>query len=103
MKPVLFAAGLSLLPVAALAAPDAAQTAAICGQRTACKVAKTFDAGRSPTDTPLSVVEVRLGLADKPRDQDEGCISGDGRDGGVEYWLLQGTAPPKQVLQLCND
>ena len=25
------------------------------------------------------------------------------RDGGVEYWLLDGKATPKQVLQLCND
>ncbi|TAJ86933.1 MAG: hypothetical protein EPO41_24410 [Reyranella sp.] len=68
-----------------------------------CKVEKTYEAGRSPADTPLSVVEIRLGLADKPKDQDEGCINGNGRDGGVEYWLLDGTAMPKQVLQLCND
>lgn len=103
MKPLLLAAGLSLLPAAAFAAPDAAQTAAICGQRTTCKIEKTSDAGKSPADSPLAVVEIRLGLADKPKDQDEGCINGNARDGGVEYWLLDGTAAPKRVLQLCND
>ena len=103
MKPLLLAACVLVLPVAALAAPDAAQTAAICGQRTSCKVEKTYDAGRSPDGTSLAVVQVRLGLADKPKDQDEGCIDGDARDGGTEYWLLAGTAAPRQVLQLCND
>lgn len=103
MKPLLLAAGLLLLPLAALAAPDAGRTAAICGTRTTCRVEKTHDAGASPTGAPLSVVEIRLGLADKPKDQDEGCINGNARDGGVEYWLLDGTAMPKQVLQLCND
>ncbi len=103
MRSLLLAAGLLLLPVTAFAAPDAAQTAAICGQRTTCKIEKTSDAGKSPTDTPLAVVEIRLGLADKPVDQDGGCINGRARDGGVEYWLLDGMAAPKQVLQLCND
>ncbi len=103
MKSLLVAAGLLLLPVAAFAAPDATQTAAICGQRTSCKVEKTYDAGKSPEGAALSVVEIRLGLADKPKDQDEGCINGNARDGGLEYWLLQGTASPRQVLQLCND
>ncbi|MDP3241284.1 MAG: hypothetical protein Q8M69_12720 [Reyranella sp.] len=103
MKPLLLAACVLVLPVAALAAPDAAQTAAICGQRTSCKVEKTYDAGRSPDGTSFAVVQVRLGLADKPKDQDEGCIDGDARDGGTEYWLLAGTAAPRQVLQLCND
>ena len=91
------------VPAAASAAPDAAQTAAICGQRTTCRIEKTYEAGKSPTDTPLAVVEIRLGLADKPKDQDEGCINGNARDGGVEYWLLEGSAAPKRVLQLCND
>ena len=103
MKPLLFAACLALLPLAALGAPDASQSAAICGTRTTCKVEKTHDAGKSPAGTSLAVVEVRLGLADKPRDQDQGCINGNARDGGVEYWLLDGKATPKQVLQLCND
>lgn len=103
MKPLLFAAGLSLLPLAALAVPDAAQTAAICGTRTTCKVGKTYDAGKSHAGAPLSVVEIHLGLSEKPKDQDQGCINGSARDGGVEYWLLDGNATPKQVLQLCND
>lgn len=95
--------GVLLFPLAASATPDAAQTAAICGQRTSCKVEKTRDAGKSPSGSALAVVEVRLGLADKPKDQDEGCINGNARDGGVEYWLLDGMAAPRQVLQLCND
>jgi len=103
MIPLLLATGLLLLPVAASAAPDAGQTAAICGTRTTCKVGKTYEAGRSPADAPLAVVEIRLGLADKPKDQDEGCIDGNARDGGVEYWLLDGTNAPRRVLQLCND
>lgn len=103
MKPLLLAAALLSLPIAALAAPDAAQTAAICGQRTSCKVEKTYEAGRSPAGSELAVVQVRLGLADKPKDQDEGCIDGNGRDGGVEYWLLDRTMAPKRVLKLCND
>ncbi len=100
---LLWATGSLLLPFAAVAAPDAAQTAAICGQRTSCKVEKTRDAGRSPAGAALAVVEVRLGLADRPKDQDEGCVNGNARDGGVEYWLLDGTAAPRQILQLCND
>lgn len=103
MLHLLLVAGLFLLPVAALAAPDATQTAAICGQRISCKVARTFDAGKSPAGASLSVVELHLGLADKPKDQDEGCINGNARDGGVEYWLLDATMPPRQVLQICND
>lgn len=103
MNLLLFAAGLSLLPLAALAAPDAGQTAAICGTRTTCKVEKTYDAGKSAAGASLSVVEIHLGLSDKPKDQDEGCLDGNMRNGGVEYWLLDGTAAPKLVLQLCND
>ena len=85
------------------AAPDAAQIAAICGQRTTCRIEQTYEAGKSPTDTPLTVAGIRLGLADKPGDQDKGCINGNARDGGVEYWLLEGTTAPRRVLQLCND
>ena len=103
MNPLLLAAGLSLLPVLAQAAPDAAQTSAICGTRTSCTVEKVRDAGTSPAGAPLAIVEIHLGLADKPKDQDEGCIDGNARDGGVEYWLLEGTKAPRQVLQLCND
>ena len=91
------------VPAAASATPDAAQVAAICGQRMTCKIEKTYEAGKSPTDTPLTVIKISVGLADKPRDQDEGCINGNARDGGVEYWLLEGTAAAKRVLKLCND
>jgi hypothetical protein len=95
---------LLLLPTALQATPDAAQTATICGQRTTCKVEKTHDAGKSPAGTPLAVAEVRLGLADKPEESDEGCRTGGGiPDGGTEYWLLDGGKPPARLLKLCND
>lgn len=87
----------------ALAAPDAAQLTAICHARATCEVTKTDEAGRSPAGVPLGVVEVHLGLADKPDDQDRGCINGNDRDGGVEYWLLEGTTAPRRILKLCND
>ena len=94
-----------LAPLCALAAePSAAQKSAICGSRTTCAVAKTFDAGKSPAGDVLAVVEVHLGLKDKPDDApDSGCQNGDKYDGGVEYWLLDGSAPPKRILKLCND
>src|SRR5688500_1350258 len=95
---------LLMLPTALSATPDAAQTATICGQRTTCKVEKTHDAGKSPAGTPLAVAEVRLGLADKPEESDEGCRTGGGiPDGGTEYWLLDGGKPPARLLKLCND
>ena len=98
--PLLFPAVLALAP----AAVTAAQQAAICGARSSCRVAESDDAGRSPAGPALSVVEVRLGLKDKPDDAaDTGCRSGTEPDGGVEYWLLGGAAPPKRVLKLCND
>lgn len=104
MRILLLSTALLALPLAVQAAPDASQTAAICQARTTCKIAKTYDAGKSPAGTPLSVAEVSLGLADKPEDQDDGCRSGNGdRNGGTEYWLLEGTTPPKQILKLCND
>lgn len=43
MKVLFLAAGLLLASSTAFAAPDAAQTAAICGQRTSCKVEKTYE------------------------------------------------------------
>ena len=104
MRILLLSSLLFALPAVAEAAPDAAQTAAICQTRTTCKIAKTYDAGKSPGGTPLTVAEVSLGLADKPEDQDDGCRSGNGdKNGGVEYWLLEGATPPKQLLKLCND
>ena len=104
MRILLLSSLLLALPAVAKAAPDAAQTAAICQTRTTCKIAKTYDAGKSPSGTSLAVAEVSLGLADKPKDEDDGCQSGNrDKNGGVEYWLLEGTSPPKQLLKLCND
>ena len=63
------------------------------------------DAGSAASGN-LGVAELHFGLADKPDDApDEGCIAGDyeTRDGGVEYWLLEGDAAPRLILQLCND
>lgn len=95
---------LLLLPTALLAAPDIAQTTAICGQRTTCKVEKTHDAGKSPAGAQLTVAKVWLGLADKPEEIDEGCRTDGGTlDGGTEYWLLDGSKPPARLLKLCND
>ncbi|HZU91790.1 MAG TPA: hypothetical protein VE993_21235 [Stellaceae bacterium] len=57
-----------------------------------------------PNGSALSVVEVHLGLKDKPDDAPEaGCRAEDKYNGGVEYWLLDGNAPPKRLLKLCND
>jgi hypothetical protein len=106
MKPLLLSALLLAVPLAASAAPDATQTAAICQGRATCKIAKTYDGGKSATGTTLSVIEARLGLANKPEDAPpDGCRadSGNAFDGGVEYWLLDGAASPRQLLKLCND
>ena len=84
--------------------PSLSQKAAICGTRSTCGIGKTFDAGKSPAGDPLAVVEVHLGLKDKPDDApDSGCQNGDKYDGGAEYWLLAGSAAPKRILKLCND
>src|SRR5262245_48753622 len=89
---------LLLCPLAATAAPDAAQTAAICQGRATCKITRTDDGGKSAAGATLSVVEARLGLADKPSDgPPNGCQSDDKPDGGVEYWLIEGTAAPRQI------
>src|SRR5215471_16287208 len=76
----------------------------ICGDRHTCKVAKVTPAGRSAAGGTLTVVEVRLGLADKPKDgPDDGCKSENGKnDGGEEYWLVEG-GKAQQLLKLCND
>lgn len=104
LRPLLLSTFLAVLPLAAQAAPDAAQVTAICQARSSCKIEKTYDAGKSPSGAPLAVAEVHLGLADKPQDQDDGCRTEKGdKDGGVEYWLLDGTAAPRQLLKLCND
>lgn len=70
--------GLIVLPLAAHAAPTAVQTAAICQHRAGCTIAKSADAGKS-----LSVVRVTVG----------GCS---------EYWLLEASAPPRQLLKHCK-
>ena len=81
-----------------------AQISAICQTRSTCTVAKTYDGGKSPTGSALTVVDVHLGVKDKPDDApDSGCRAEDKYDGGVEYWLVDGTAPPKRLLKLCND
>src|SRR5262245_7676625 len=82
-----------------------AQKSAMCGERKTCAVATVHDAG-STTAGSLGVAELHFGLADKPDDApEEGCIAGDyeTRDGGVEYWLLEGNEPPRLLLRLCND
>lgn len=90
-------------PLAVSAAPDSAQVSAICQARSTCTIGKSHDAGKSPAGSALTVVEVRLGLKDKPEDSGDGCRAGDKLDGGIEYWLLDGTAAPQEVLKLCND
>ena len=83
-----------------------AQKAAMCQARNTCAIAPLLrKAGSSATGT-LSVAELHFAIADKPDDApDEGCIGADyeTRDGGVEYWLLEGNEPPHLLLRLCND
>jgi hypothetical protein len=100
----LFALALALAalsPAIATAAPTREQVDAICGTRSTCEIFETHDAGRSPAGVPLAVAEIYLDLADKsPDGPEDGC-----RDspGGIEYWLLEGEAPPRRILKLCND
>jgi hypothetical protein len=77
----------------------------MCGTRSTCTIANVTPAGRSPTGTSLSVVEIRFGVGDAPGDSPpDGCKTENGeRDGGVEYWLIEGEKPPRQLLRLCND
>ena len=101
--PVLFAQLVVALPAMAVEFA-AAQKAAVCQTRSSCTVGSTFDGGKSATGSALTVIAVHLGLKDKPDDApDEGCRAEAGFDGGVEYWLLEGTAPAKRLLKLCND
>jgi hypothetical protein len=92
-------------PLAAAAELTPAQKSAICGTRATCVIGKSYDGGHSSGGTALSVAEIHLGLKDKPDDApDDGCRTADDqRDGGVEYWLFDGSAPPVQLLKLCND
>jgi hypothetical protein len=83
-----------------------AQQSAICGARPTCTVGNAYDGGRASGGAALAVIEIHLGLKDKPDDApDDGCRAADDdkRDGGVEYWLLDGSAPPKRLLKFCND
>jgi hypothetical protein len=102
VRPIALALALAALcPAIASAGPSPQQVDAICGIRTTCVIAETHDAGHSPAGVPLIVAEVRLDLDDRPPDgPEDGC-----RDspGGFEYWLLEGEAPPRRILKLCND
>jgi hypothetical protein len=93
---------LALRGTSAAVTLNATQRSAICASRTSCSIEKIYDAGKSPAGATIAVAEVSLGLKDKPKDApDEGCR--DGKGGGVEYWLLDGTQAPQQILKLCND
>ncbi len=104
MQRIILAALFAQLVVAlpAMAAELAvAQKTAICQTRSSCTVGSTFDGGKSAAGSALTVVAVHLGLADKPDDApDDGCRADAGFDGGVEYWLLDGTAVAKRLLKL---
>ncbi len=78
---------------------------AVCGTRKTCRVLASKPAGKTEKGVPLTVVEVSLGLKDKPDDSpDEGCRDGNGGfNGGTEYWLLAAPAQPDRLLALCND
>ena len=94
-----------LAPAAPADVTDA-QKAAMCQGRKTCAVAPMLHKAGSSVAGSLSVAELHFGVADKPDDApEEGCIGGnyETRDGGVEYWLLEGSAPPRLLLRLCND
>jgi hypothetical protein len=105
VKAFVFLALFMTWPLAAAAAPDAAQTAAICGARATCTLGKSYDAGKSAQGSPLTVVEAHFGVQDRSGlAPDDGCrTEDDKRDGGVEYWLLDKAAAPRRILTLCND
>lgn len=77
----------------------------MCQRRATCDIASVSEAGSSLGGHRLGVAEVHLGIQDRPEfAPDEGCISAgfQSRDGGVEYWLVDGPQP-RRVLQLCNN
>jgi hypothetical protein len=101
-------AAFAIAGAAQAAGLSAEQKAAVCGERTTCKVAAVTPAGSDDSGAKLSVAEIRLGLADKSEDAPEdGCNSqddnGEDKDGGHEYWLLRSGDAPRLVLALCND
>lgn len=105
---LVFGLALPILLAAIAPAPaaniTASQLAAICGQRSRCDVADTHDAGKAVDGEPRLVVQLRLSLADKPKDgPDDGCRNDSDRDGGTEYWVFNGRQPPVRLLDLCND
>jgi hypothetical protein len=84
--------------------------AAICGARQSCEIVAVTAAGTGGDGTALRVAEVILGLGDQADDLPEaGCrsteaaLGGGELDGCREFWLLAGSAAPRQVLALCND
>ena len=76
----------------------------ICRDRATCRMTKLQSAGKSDAGVPLFVAELRFGLADKPKDgPEDGCNTENGdKDGGVEYWVIEGEKP-RLLLALCND
>lgn len=81
-----------------------AQLATICGQRSFCTQAAVHDAGTAADGAPRLVAEIRLTLADRPKDaSEEGCRSDSGFDGGSEVWIVNGNSPPVRLLALCNN
>lgn len=77
----------------------------MCQNRKTCDITSISEAGTSPGGYRLGIAEVRLGIEDRPDfAPDKGCISTDfqSRDGGIEYWLVDGPQP-RRILQLCND
>lgn len=96
---------LALAPRAAVAQalpPD--MRAAMCGARESCAVVTAHLAGTTQRGDRLTVVQLRFGVADRPKEAPEdGCRDGDKQDGGTEYWLIRPGDPPRLVLALCND
>jgi hypothetical protein len=79
---------------------------AMCGTRVVCAITEITTAGRGAVGAALAVAKVRLGFEDKSPDApDAGCIKEDSdeRDGGIEYWLIEGNLWPRQIFRLCND
>jgi hypothetical protein len=90
--------------IAVAQALPAEMRAAMCGARESCAVVSAHPAGATQRGDRLTVVQLRFGVADRPKHAPEaGCRDGDRQDGGTEYWLLRPGDPPRLVLALCND
>jgi hypothetical protein len=96
---------LACAPGAGLAqALPAEMRAAMCGGRQSCAIVTAHPAGTTQRGDRLTVVQLRFGVADRPKEAPEdGCRDGDQQDGGTEYWLLRPGDPPRLVVALCND